>query len=145
MVIVVLGYCPSRGDSQIVNGLGKVCATYLFCVDKTSSAELSKAINSMFCWYQHSSKCYALLIDVSIQMEDNDLDHRDLQLQMSRWFTRGWTLRELLASPSNFSWEGKSLGSKKLLEKQLSKITGIPVAALQGIPLSFFSTQEKLS
>jgi len=117
------------------------------CIDRTSSAELSEAINSMFSWYQRSSKCYVLLTDVSIHFGNNDLDHRDSQLRRSRWFTRGWTLQELLASPSVefFSREGKPLGSKKLLEKQLSEITGIPVAALRGTPLSFFSTEEKLS
>ncbi len=117
------------------------------CIDRTSSAELSEAINSMFCWYQRSSKCYALLTDVSIHFENNDLDHRDSQLRKSRWFTRGWTLQELLASPSVefFSREGKPLGSTKSLENQLSEITGIPIAALRGTPLSFFSTEAKLS
>ncbi|KAI0859350.1 hypothetical protein F4860DRAFT_270605 [Xylaria cubensis] len=117
------------------------------CIDKTSSAELSEAINSMFNWYQRSAKCYVLLTDVSIQLGNSDLDYRDSQLRHSRWFTRGWTLQELLAPPSVefFSREGKLLGSKKTLEKQLSKITGIPVAALRGTPLSFFSTEQKLS
>ncbi|CAM5999841.1 unnamed protein product, partial [Sphagnum balticum] len=117
------------------------------CIDKTSSAELSEAINSMFCWYQRSSKCYALLTDVLIHSGNNDLDYIDSQFRRSRWFTRGWTLQELLASASVefFSREGKPLGSKKLLEKQLSEITGIPIAALRGTPLSFFSTEEKLS
>lgn len=117
------------------------------CIDKTSSAELSEAINSMFNWYQRSSKCYVLLTDVSIHFENNDLNHRDSQLRQSRWFTRGWTLQELLASPSVefFSRQGKPFGSKTLLEKQLSEITRIPIAALRGTPLSFFSTEQKLS
>lgn len=84
------------------------------CIDKTSSAELSEAINSMFNWYQRSSKCYALLTDVSIHFDNNDSDHRDSQLRKSRWFSRGWRLQELLAPPSVefFSREGKPLGSK---------------------------------
>ncbi|KAH8163127.1 hypothetical protein CIB48_g5096, partial [Xylaria polymorpha] len=42
--------------------------TYLWvdtcCIDKTSSAELSEAINSMFKWYAQSAECHALLSDV---------------------------------------------------------------------------------
>lgn len=34
------------------------------CIDKTSSAELSEAINSMFRWYFHAAVCYAFLADV---------------------------------------------------------------------------------
>ncbi|GAB7323774.1 hypothetical protein MBLNU13_g07231t1 [Cladosporium sp. NU13] len=36
------------------------------CIDKTSSAELSEAINSMFNWYARAHVCYAYLSDVSI-------------------------------------------------------------------------------
>lgn len=51
------------------------------CIDKTSSAELSEAINSMFSWYQRSSKCYVLLTDVSLHFANSDLDHIHSQLQ----------------------------------------------------------------
>ncbi|KAF3054854.1 Vegetative incompatibility protein HET-E-1 [Daldinia childiae] len=34
------------------------------CIDKTSSAELSEAINSMYQWYEECAVCYAYLIDV---------------------------------------------------------------------------------
>ena len=34
------------------------------CIDKTSSAELSEAINTMYRWYRHSAVCYAYLSDV---------------------------------------------------------------------------------
>ncbi|KAK2594005.1 hypothetical protein QQS21_008267 [Conoideocrella luteorostrata] len=117
------------------------------CIDKSSSAELSEAINSMFGWYQRSNKCYVLLSDVSLHLANGDSDLVvNTQLQHSRWFTRGWTLQELLASSSVefFSREGIPFGSKQALEKQISQITGIPVAALRGTPLSFFSTDEKL-
>ena len=61
------------------------------CIDKTSSAELSEAINSMFNWYRDSEVCYAYLSDVvSIQEEGYGFG-------ISKWFTRGWTLQELLA------------------------------------------------
>jgi hypothetical protein len=35
------------------------------CIDKTSSAELTEAINSMFKWYRKATQCYAYLSDVS--------------------------------------------------------------------------------
>ncbi|KAI0810030.1 HET-domain-containing protein [Xylaria sp. FL0064] len=86
------------------------------CIDKTSSAELSEAINSMFAWYRDSQECYVFLHDVHltemprIHGADGNLDWmRDLSLERattvneftkSRWFTRGWTLQELLA-PKN--------------------------------------------
>jgi hypothetical protein len=42
----------------------------------------------------------------------------------SRWFTRGWTLQELIALPlvEFFSSNGNRLGDKKSLEVQLHKI-----------------------
>ena len=36
------------------------------CIDKSSSTELSEAINSMFRWYHNATKCYVHLSDVSI-------------------------------------------------------------------------------
>jgi hypothetical protein len=60
------------------------------CIDKSSSAELSEAINSMYRWYGSSKVCYAYLSDVE------DPAH----MGGSRWFTRGWTLQELIA-PGN--------------------------------------------
>jgi hypothetical protein len=64
------------------------------CIEKSSSAELSEAINSMFRWYEASRICYAYLEDVP--SGQNPFESRSA-FQMSRWFTRGWTLQELLA------------------------------------------------
>jgi len=63
----------------------------------------------------------------------------------SRWFTRGWTLQELLAPASVefFSQEGKRLGDKRSLERQIHEITGIAILALQGTALSQFSLDER--
>ncbi|KAI0441150.1 heterokaryon incompatibility protein-domain-containing protein [Xylaria telfairii] len=65
------------------------------CINKTSSTELSEAINSMFKWYEQSAVCYAFLADVLDTRED--LAGHDSSFRRSRWFTRGWTLQELLA------------------------------------------------
>jgi hypothetical protein len=85
------------------------------CIDKSSSAELSEAINSMFHWYRNAAKCYVFLTDISKHSDDqNDTDQ---QLRKCRWFTRGWTLQELVASASVefFSLECERLGDKKIL------------------------------
>jgi hypothetical protein len=120
------------------------------CIDKSSNTELSEAINSMFRWYRNAAKCYVYLSDVSM----NDHDQVDPSLQSwesafrkSRWFTRGWTLQELIAplSVEFFCSNGKRLGDKKSLERQLHEITGIAVPALQGIALSAFSVNERMS
>jgi hypothetical protein len=120
-------------------------------IDKSSSAELQEAINSMFRWYRNAAKCYVYLSDVSTPALDANDDSNwqtwESAFQKSRWFTRGWTLQELLApvSVEFFSKEGEKMGNKKSLERHISKITGIPVKALQGNPLSSFTIAERIS
>jgi hypothetical protein len=121
------------------------------CIDKSSSAELSEAINSMFWWYYNAVKCYVYLSDVSVGAVDrNDPSTRQtwkLSFQRSRWFTRGWTLQELVAPTSVefFSVEGVRLGDKDSMMQEIHKITGISIPALQGSPLSRFSIGERMS
>jgi hypothetical protein len=67
------------------------------CIDKTSSAELSEAINSMFRWYRDAEVCYAYLSDVSWCGQNNDFRPDYSAFHSSMWFMRGWTLQELLA------------------------------------------------
>lgn len=67
------------------------------CIDKTSSAELSEAINSMMMWYERSKICYAYLADVPSTLDD--ALGVEAAFKSSRWFTRGWTLQELIAPP----------------------------------------------
>ena len=66
------------------------------CIDKASSAELSEAINSMYAWYRQSAVCYAYLADVPLATQ-NTLCDSGSRFRKSRWFTRGWTLQELIA------------------------------------------------
>jgi hypothetical protein len=66
------------------------------CIDKTSSAELSESINSMFNWYKRAAACYAFLSDLPGSRHGTDeLTHEDFV--GCRWFRRGWTLQELIA------------------------------------------------
>ena len=108
------------------------------CIDKKSSAELTEALNSMFRWYREATKCYVYLSDV-IRVDSG--------FQRSEWFSRGWTLQELIAprTVEFFSSDGKKLGDKVSLESRIHSITGIPVEALRGHPLSNFSVAERMS
>jgi Heterokaryon incompatibility protein (HET) len=121
------------------------------CIDKSSSAELQEAINSMFRWYHDAGKCYVYLSDVSISgsSENGQFSQETWEpaFQKSRWFTRGWTLQELIAPASVefFSVEGERLGDKKSLERQIHDITGITPQALQGGPLSHFGVDKRMS
>jgi hypothetical protein len=115
------------------------------CIDKSSSAELQEAINSMYKWYYKATKCYVYLSDVATA----SLSQMDQSFEKSRWFTRGWTLQELLAptSVAFFSREGDRLGDRDSLMPQITKVTGIPHKALQlhGSPLSQFSVEARMS
>jgi hypothetical protein len=71
------------------------------CIDKTNNTELSEAINSMFKWYRDASKCYVYLPDVSVPDKNhNRLAQWESSFRKSNWFTRGWTLQELIAPAS---------------------------------------------
>jgi hypothetical protein len=95
------------------------------CIDKSSSAELSEAINSMFNWYSDSSQCYAFLEDVFASQAE-------LDLPKSRWFTRGWTLQELIAPGKVTFYDGTwtTFGNRQILATTISDITGIDLAVL---------------
>jgi hypothetical protein len=111
------------------------------CINKDSGAELSEAINSMFSWYRMAAKCYVYLSDVSTTDPET---HQSLET--SRWFTRGWTLLELLAPASVkfFSAEGHLIGDKRSLVQRITNITGIPPEALEGKALTEFAINERM-
>jgi hypothetical protein len=120
------------------------------CIDKANNTELSEAINSMFRWYQNARRCYVYLSDVEKSTLDVDGESSrrwKLAFRKSRWFTRGWTLQELLAPKSVefFSKDGEWLGNKKSLEHTIQDITGIPIEALPGSRLSEFSVAQRFS
>ena len=94
------------------------------CIDKTSSAELTEAINSMWHWYRGAAECYVFLADF---MWSDDIQDLREALSHCEWFTRGWTLQELLA-PSNVMFYDSKLrlfGTKDELAKEISAVTGI--------------------
>ena len=97
------------------------------CINKTSSAELTEAINSMYRWYQEAQICYAYLADVGTSDHGLEATNVEKVFEKSRWFTRGWTLQELLA-PKHlvfYDQNWQELGSKSSLIAQISLVTGI--------------------
>lgn len=105
------GWCKIRECCRIARARGlKWAWVDTCCMNKESSAELNEAINSMFEWYRLSAECYVFLPDVhldwSIPIASASQGQPDGEIQplsllpsfyVSRWFTRGWTLQELLA------------------------------------------------
>jgi hypothetical protein len=120
------------------------------CINKSTINELSAAINSMFRWYQRASKCYVYLTDVSTAAETTDAETSRVwedEFRRSRWFTRGWTLQELVAPASVdfFSTEEKWLGDRTTLEKEVHAITKIPLDVLRGRSLAEITIKERMS
>ena len=84
----------------------------------------------MFKWYKKAKVCYVYLADVPSSSDPNDL----ASFRSSRWFTRGWTLQELIA-PQNvvfYTKEWKKLGAKNELSVPVSAVTGIHKEILLG-------------
>lgn len=131
-------FADLQGDPKVKTGWAKVTgacrvAKHLgyewiwidtCCIDKSSSAELSEAINSMFRWYQKSGICLAYLADVYISKDNPRITGA---LKRSRWFTRGWTLQELLAPTDMISYASKwdSIGLRHDLAEHIAEATGI--------------------
>jgi hypothetical protein len=113
------------------------------CIDKTSSAELSEAINSMFRWYRKCKVCFAYLEDVSVERKVIEIIEIESDSEAgtappcsppahsgfpaSRWFKRGWTLQELIAPKTVYLYDSSwnEIGEKRQLWREISRITGI--------------------
>lgn len=104
------------------------------CINKANSSELSEAINSMFRWYQKSKVCYAYLSDV------DSLEN----FTKSVWFTRGWTLQELIA-PSDvrfFDHIWRPLGDRK--DRRIDLLARTGIATLWNVPLMEYSIAQRM-
>ncbi|KAK0715059.1 heterokaryon incompatibility protein-domain-containing protein [Lasiosphaeris hirsuta] len=113
------------------------------CIDKSSSAELSEAINSMFKWYALSELCLAYISDyggdeaAAREAPSSRYDASYLNppgsFTGSRWFTRGWTLQELIAPMTvafcNRNWE--YIGDRSSLAEAYTRaVSGEPAVNL---------------
>ncbi|KAK8007590.1 Minor extracellular protease vpr [Apiospora arundinis] len=137
-----------KGFSKVVDCCAKVAEQSFewvwidtCCIDKSSSAELTEAINSMFQWYQSSKVCYVFL---------NDLRPGDAMdyVRYCRWVKRGWTLQELIAPAKvefyDSDWNYR--GSKMEYSTLLGEVTGIPIPLLLGsCELHTYSVASRMS
>lgn len=109
------------------------------CINKDSSAELSEAINSMYAWYSRAVACIVYLEDVSTPAIRN--------FRVSKWFTRGWTLQELL-SPEEVHFYTRSwqhIGDRFGLGDVICERTGVHPKFLERDEIWRASIAEKMS
>ncbi|KAK4695294.1 hypothetical protein P7C71_g2434, partial [Lecanoromycetidae sp. Uapishka_2] len=120
-----------RSSANILSSIAKVAGAcklcrklkldYLWidtcCIDKRSSREENEAINSMFNWYEEAEVCLTYMVDVG----------NAKTFVQSVWFTRGWTLQELLAPRKivfyDQAWD--EIGTKSSLSEQITAATKI--------------------
>lgn len=133
------GYSKVRRFCKLANERNiQYCWVDTCCIDKSSSAELSEAINSMYSWYRRAFVCFAYLPDVT---DGGDFTR-------SQWFQRGWTLQELLAPDSVefFDMYWRPIGNKIMLKQDISLVTGIDEALLAKRKLlSQYSVAQRMS
>ncbi|KAI0756426.1 heterokaryon incompatibility protein-domain-containing protein, partial [Daedaleopsis nitida] len=141
----ILAHANQEGDAIFLDQISekiRQCCAYAFadgyewvwidscCIDKTSSAELSEAINSMYKWYTCASQCYTYLHDVD---DADDPRRKHSQFRASEWFKRGWTLQELIAPPTVIfltkNW--RSIGTKHTLAAVIEQVTTIDIDILK--------------
>jgi hypothetical protein len=134
------------------------------CIDKTSSAELTEAINSMWLWYKQSRVCYAYLSDVSFEGLENEKNEHTKERQItglsafraakflgSKWWTRGWTLQELIAPEiiqffANDKSQGWAyIGDKSSLLELIEPRTNIHRGILRGMDIRKCSIANRMS
>ncbi|TAQ89073.1 hypothetical protein B7494_g2584 [Chlorociboria aeruginascens] len=99
------------------------------CIDKTDQVELTEALNSMFHWYRRAQVCYSYMSDVP---STEDPRAKNSMFRKSKWFTRGWTLQELIAPQylTFFGSDWKEVGTKSSLQELITSISGIPAQVL---------------
>jgi len=134
-------FCKLAKDRGFAYGWADTC-----CIDKRSSAELSEAINSMYRYYYNAAECVVYLEDVPARVEGS-LD-RARVIKSSLWFTRCWTLQELLASKARYFFAGDwSLIEDSVdINSVIVKATGIDQQVLNDRDmLSTFPTAQRMS
>lgn len=145
-------YDINSGSARLKKGYAKVqgCCTqaledgfsYIWidscCIDKSSSAELSESINSMYCYYAHAAVCYAYL---------EDDRNKESAFRSSEWFRRGWTLQELIAPKAVIflSHDWIELGTRATLADVVEEVTGIERKFLTGHSVLDASIAKRMS
>jgi hypothetical protein len=117
------------------------------CINKQSSSELEESIRSMFSWYRNSHICIVHLSETTTPYT----------MLKDAWFTRGWTLQELLAPKviKFFSQSWRPLTAKRndkisdaelgiSFWKVISEITGIPEIQLLNFEPGTINVRERM-
>ncbi|KAK1689795.1 hypothetical protein BDP55DRAFT_757784 [Colletotrichum godetiae] len=111
------------------------------CVDKENEAKRSEAVESSFRTFISATICIAYLSD------DDELKPKFRNsLRRSTWFTRSWTLPELIAPPELvfYSCGWKVMGTRSELQNDLFNITAVGPFILQGGDLAKVSVARKM-
>ncbi|KAF5333058.1 hypothetical protein D9758_017863 [Tetrapyrgos nigripes] len=100
------------------------------CIDDRDLKQKAQDINSMYDYYQHSVVCYVFLNDFTIRTSAS------VSISDSTWFSRGWTLQELIAPSSvkfyTADWGHYGDRSCSYLHTAIASKTGIPSSVLNG-------------
>ncbi|KAL3301650.1 HET-domain-containing protein [Colletotrichum asianum] len=117
------------------------------CIDKTNSAELSEAINTMYKWYQNAKVCYVYLSDLRLPATALTVADLGSLLRRCRWFSRGWTLQALIAPETVlfYQHDWRHVGNKTGWNKVLSDVTGISWPAIESYVPAKYSIAERMS
>ncbi|RBR22210.1 hypothetical protein FVER53590_25847 [Fusarium verticillioides] len=100
------------------------------CIDKRNSADLSEAINSMYRYYRDSGQCLVYLADVPpVDSDGLNSTGQRTSICNSLWFTRGWTLQELIA-PKQRKFFASDWTVIELSIELIAQITGIEARVL---------------
>ena len=161
----------SRGYAKIISLCEKALAhgyTWVWidtcCIDRSSSAELTEAINSNFHWYQNARECYVYLYDVTWDEPDDRYTSTSLlftpreqprvlgspasrlSFRKADWHTRGWTLQDLLAPSKLFFYDRNWywIGNRETLAADIALATGIEIKYLLGSSLDEANAATKL-
>ena len=140
-VTEIQGYAKLSSACYTARSMG---LSYLWmdtcCIDKSSSSELSEAINSMHAWYKRAIVCIVYLDDVKKSRWAQEF-------RQSLWFTRGWTLQELIAPSSvlflDHHWQ--VIGFKADLTTLIAEITGVHEDVLRTGNVESMSVAARMS
>lgn len=111
------------------------------CIDKTSSLEVTEAVLSAYRWYRDATVCFMYLADVP---PTDVLHDRDSVFRRSWWFTRGWTLIELIA-PTARVWFDQDWNFIFPETPLISEITGIDEPYLESASPTFACVAKRMS
>jgi hypothetical protein len=133
-------FCTLADEHGFTYGWADSC-----CIDKRSSAELSEAINSMYRYYYNAAECLVYLEDVPVKGAGSIAQLE--AIKSSRWFTRGWTLQELVASNTRrfYACDWSPIEDFADFNAVVAGVTGIDALALEyrGM-LSSFPVAERM-